>query len=187
MKVPGSPPGQPLAPEDIDRGFEHGTLFQRSAYRLELLDWYTSPATERRLARFLAGEKVTAAERASWLTTVRKAKAAGATMTRVHVVAEPLSDYLRYELNCYESSVAAGEDVRILPADQATGIDLPAFDYWLFDDERAAIQHYGVRGTWLGASLVTDLAFIKSCQRWRDATLSMATPLDAFMADRSMA
>lgn len=187
MEVPGPPPGQPLAPEDIDRGFENGTLFERSAYRLELLNWYTSPAAEGRLARFLAGEKVTAAERASWLATVRNARNAGATMTRVHVVAEPLSDYLRYELNCYESSVAAGEDIRILPAGQATGVDLPAFDYWLFDDERAAVQHYGEHGAWLGASLVTKPAFIKSCQRWRDTALGRAIPLDAYMADRSMA
>jgi hypothetical protein len=187
MAAPSPPPGQSLAPEDIDRGFEHGTLFQRSAYRLELLDWYTSPATERRLARFLAGEKVTVAERSSWLATVHNAKAAGAVMSRVHVVAEPLSDYLRYEFNCYESSVAAGEDIRILPASLAAGLDLPSFDYWLFDDERIAVQHYGERGAWLGASLVTDRPFVESCQRWRDTALSRATPLDAYTTDRSMA
>jgi hypothetical protein len=187
MAAPPPPPGQRLLPEDIDRGFEHGTLFQRSAYRLELLDWYTSPATERRLARFLAGEKVTADERASWLATIRNARAAGATMSRVHVVAEPLSDYLRYEFNCYESSIAAGEDIRILPDSLAAGLDLPSFDYWLFDDERVAVQDYGKRGAWLGASLVTDRAFVESCQRWRDIALSRATPLDAYMADRSVA
>jgi hypothetical protein len=187
MEAQWSPPGQPLAPEDIDRGFEQGTLFRRSAYRLELLDLYTSPATERRLARFLAGEKVTAAERASWLATVRNALAAGATMSRVHVVAEPLSDYLHYELNCYESSFAAGEDIRILPAGQAVALDLPSFDYWLFDDERVAVQHYGEHGAWLGASLVTDQAFAQSCQQWRDAALSKAIPLNAYMADRSVA
>jgi hypothetical protein len=187
MAAPPPPPGRPLLPEDIDSGFERGTLFERSAYRLELLDWYTSPATERRLARFLAGEKVTAAERASWLATVRSARAAGATMSRVHVVAEPLSDYLRYELNCYESSVAAGEDIRILPAGLAAGLGLPSFDYWLFDDDRVVVQHYGERGAWLGASLVTDRVFVESCRRWRDMALSKATSLDAYMADRSAA
>ena len=187
MAAPPPLPGRPLHPEDIDCGFERGTLFERSAYRLELLDRYTSPATERRLARFLAGEKVTAAERASWLATVHNARAAGATMSRVHVVAEPLSDYLRYELSCYESSVAAGEDIRILPADLAAGLGLPSFDYWLFDDERVAVQHYGERGAWLGASLVTDQAFVESCRRWRDMALSRATSLDAYMADRSAA
>src|SRR5262249_47959769 len=142
MAAPPPPPGQPLLPEDIDRGFEHGTLFQRSAYRLELLDWYTSPATERRLAAVLAGGKGPARERASWLATIRNAKAAGATMSRVHVVTEPLSDYLRYEFNCYESSIAAGEDIRILHASLTARLDLPSFDYWLFDDERATLQHY---------------------------------------------
>jgi hypothetical protein len=69
-----------MTPADINAGFEDGTLFERSAYRLELLellDWYTTPATERRLARFLAGEMVTAAERAGWLSTITAAADAG--------------------------------------------------------------------------------------------------------------
>jgi hypothetical protein len=122
-----------LTPDEIDRGFADGTLFQASAYRLELLDWYTAPATEARLARFLAGEAVTAAERERWLSMLRAAVAAGQSMSRVHVVAEPLTDYLKYELPCYETSADAGEDIRILPAEVAAALDLPDFDYWLFD------------------------------------------------------
>jgi len=112
---------------------------------------------------------------------------AGKTMARVHVIAEPLTDYLRHELACYESSVAAGEDIRILPADVAAGLDLPDFDYWLFDDLRAAVQYYGARGAWLRAELVTEPAFIASRRRWRDAAMKAALPLDAYMADRSAA
>jgi hypothetical protein len=181
------PPGRAISPAEIDRGFEDTSLFSRSAYRLELLDWYTSPATESRLARFLAGEKVTEAERASWLATVRTARETGRTMARVHVIADPLTDYLRYELACYESSVAAGEDIRILPADIAAGLDLPDFDYWLFDDERAAVQKYGDRGTWLGAELVTEPGFVAACRRWQDTAMSNAILLSAYTAERTAA
>jgi hypothetical protein len=181
------PRGEVLTPAKIDAGFADGSLFARSAYRLETLDWYTSPATEARLARFLAGEAVTPAEREGWLSMLRRDRAAGKTIARVHVIAEPLTDYLRYELACYESSAAAGEDIRILPAGAAAGLDLPDFDYWLFDDLRAAVQYYGARGAWLRAELVTDTAFIASCRRWRDAAMSAALPLHAYMAERSAA
>jgi hypothetical protein len=176
-----------MTPAEINSGFEDGSLFARSAYRLELLDWYTTPATEQRLARFLDGEKVTAAERAAWLSTIRSARDAGKTMSRVHVIAEPLTDYLRYELACYESSAEAGEDIRILPAGVASGLDLPGFDYWLFDDERAAVMYYGERGAWLRTEIVTDPAFAASCRRWQDTAMSKAIPLNAYVAGRSAA
>lgn len=180
-----------MTPAEIDQGFADGTLFGRSAYRLETLDWYTSPATEARIARFLAGEPVTAAEREGWLSMLRRDIAAGKTFSRVHVISEALTDYLRYELACYQSSADSGEDIRILAAELAAGLDLPG-DYWLFDAEVpgrawAAFQLYGDRGAWLGAQVVTDPAAVASCRRWRHAAMSRAIPLNAYMAERSPA
>ena len=184
------PRGRVVSTADIDRGFAEGTLFGHSAWRLELLDWYPSPATEQRPARFLAGEQVTAAEREAWLSMLRRDRAAGKTIGRVHVIAE-LTDYLKYELACYQSSFEAGEDIRILPASLAVGLDLPGFDFWLFDAEqpgaRVAINIYGDRGAWLRAEIVTEPGFVADCCRWRDAAMSRAIPLDAYQADRSAA
>jgi hypothetical protein len=184
------PPGRVVATADIDRGFAEGTLFDHSAWRLELLDWYTSPATEQRLARFLAGEQVTAAERAPWLSMLRRDRAAGKTIGRVHVISE-LTDYLEYELACYQSSGQAGEDIRILPASLAAGLDLPGFDYWLFDAGQpgacVAVNVYGERGAWLRAEIITESGFVADCCRWRDAAMSRAIPLDAYQAGRSAA
>lgn len=187
-----APRTRTLTGPDIDRGFADGTLFSHTAYRLELLDWYTSPKTEERLTRFLAGEKVTAAERAGWLSMLHRDRTAGKTMTRVHVIREPLSDYLRYELACYESSAAAGEDIRILDADLASTLNLPDFDYWLFDeafpDEAwVAVQRYGERGAWLGADVSTDPGFVADCRRWRQAAMGRAVPLSDYLTERSVA
>jgi hypothetical protein len=189
MAVPNA---RTMTPADIDRGFAEGNLFDHSAYRLELLDWYTSPKTEQRLARFLNGEKVTPAERSAWLSMLGRDREAGKTYARVHVVAEPLSDYLKYELACYESSAAAGEDIRILPAEDAAGLGLPDFDYWLFDEAVpskawAAVQRYGDRGAWLGADVITDPGFVADCRRWQQAAMSKAIPFDAYMKERSAA
>jgi hypothetical protein len=181
-----------LSPAEFAREFDDGRLFKRSAWRYEQLDWYTSPATEQRVALFLAGEKVTAAEREPWLAMLRRNRDAGITIGRVHLIAKPLSDYLRYELACYESSAAAGEDIRILPAEDAAGLDLPDFDYYLFDETVpgkawVAVQLYGDRGAWLGADVITDPGFVADCRRWRHAATSKAIPLDAYMKERSAA
>jgi hypothetical protein len=170
-----------IAPAEFASG-KFASLFEREAYRLEVLDWYYTPETQQRLQRFLAGEQVTAEERAPWLAMVREARAMGKTMSRVHLVSEPLTDYLKYELACYRSSVEAGEEVGILPDDRAAGLDLPELDYWLFDSERAAVMVYGDRGAFLHAELVTDPAFVAKCRRWRDLAMIHAIPLGEYTA-----
>jgi hypothetical protein len=59
----------------------------------------------------------------------KAARQAGKVMQRVHLITEPPTDYLRFELAFYRGSVLAGEDIRILPGDLAVGLDLPGFDY----------------------------------------------------------
>lgn len=173
-------------PAEIDARFGNGTLFKCSAYRLELLDEYDSPRTRLRVARFLAGLPDDAKVRSYWDRVVGEARRAGKTMQRVHLITEPLTDYLRFELAFYRGSVVAGEDIRILPGDLAVGIGLPGFDYWLFDGERAAVMYYCDRGSWLHTEIVTEPSFVADCCRWRDQALSRAAPLGDYMAEDSI-
>jgi hypothetical protein len=181
------PPGLIMAPDDIDRAFGDGSLFARSAFRLELLDEYDSQITRERVARFLAGEPEDHDVRDYWDQVVGNARRAGKVMERVHVISEPLTDYLRFEFDFYHGSIKAGEDIRILTADAAVGLDLPDFDYWLFDDARAAVMYYADRGAWLRTEIITEPGFIEHCRRWRRAALSSAIPLKAYMAGWSAA
>lgn len=185
MSAVAAPPGVVVQPAEFDARFGDGTLFARSAYRLETLNEYDSPETRIRVARFLAGEPDLPQIRAYWDQVISEARQAGKIMQRVHVVSEPLTDYLRFELACYEFSVEAGEDIRILPATATADLDLPSFDYWLFDEQRAAVMYYGRRGTWLRTEIVTDPEFIADCREWRDAALSRAIPLSNYLGERS--
>lgn len=182
MTAPMAPPGTIVTPAEIDARFGDGSLFKYSAYRLELLDEYDSPSARIRVARFLAGDPDDAGVRAYWDRVVGEARRAGKTMQRVHVITEPLTDYLRFELAFYCGSVRAGEDIRILPGDLAAGLDLPGFDYWLLDGERVAVMYYGDRGIWLRTEIVTEPSFVADCCRWRDEALSRAVPLGDYMA-----
>ena len=112
-----------MSPSAFDDRFTE--LFERCAFRLELLDRYDSPGTQDRLARFLAGEPDDPAIRAGWDALLADLRRAGKSISRVHVVSEPLTDYLRFELAFYAGSVAAGEDVRILPRARTADMSLP--------------------------------------------------------------
>ena len=83
---------------------------------------------------------------------------AGKVQQRVHVVAEPPTAYMRYELTWqYGPNAAAGEEIGIIPV--ALGEwpdDLPRSDFWLFDSSVLYAMHYEPDGTWLGAQPVTD-------------------------------
>jgi len=187
MTAPGAPPGTIVMPAEIDARFGNGTPFRCSAYRLELLDEYDSPKTRLRVARFLAGQPDDVEVRAYWDRVVGEARQAGKVMQRVHLITEPPTDYLRFELAFTEARSWPGEDISILPGDLAVGLDLPGFDYWLFDDERAAVMYYGDRGTWLHTEIVTEPSFVADCCRWRGQALSRAIPLGDYVAEESTA
>ena len=102
--------------------------------------------------------------------------AAKKSMRRVHVVEEPLSDYLRYEMLSYRPNVEAGEDVRILPVTPGRWPNLPLDDYWLFDSAELWLMDYDEDGHFTGVVPVTDAVEIVMANHWRDAALHAAVP-----------
>ena len=90
--------------------FENAT---RSIFRLETLQHY---AGDPNFDRFLARKTWRDTEsKRHWVNLVRRRVGQGVCMQRVHVVTEPWSDYIRFELTwSYPPNVAAGEDIRIV-------------------------------------------------------------------------
>lgn len=158
--------------------------FQRSAYRLEGLQRYRDASEEDPLRAFLAGEpRPPLPGKDGWTARIRAVRGAGKTMSRVHVVDEPLSDYLRFELGwSYPPNVAAGEDIRIMPRSVADDLGLPARDYWLFDDTALLWVDYTPAGERTGAELEEDPAIVRQAVRWRDIALTTAIPLGNYVS-----
>src|SRR5580700_5841369 len=73
--------------------------FRYTCFRLESLQQYGVTYEQEEFGRFAAGEsRGTFPGISSWIDgTVAKAVAAGKHLYRVHVVEEPLSDYVRFE------------------------------------------------------------------------------------------
>lgn len=159
---------------------EFDRLFARRVYRLESLDYYDAPNEREPYAAFRAGNPVDPAWRDSWRRIAGGIRASGRQLARVHVVTEPLTDYMRFTLlHGYPANVEAGEDVRILSRLEAAGAGFPVLDYWLFDDDLSAVLVYDAGSVrhvrWYSRG--DDPAFVTACCEWRDAALQLAVPL----------
>jgi hypothetical protein len=167
--------------EEFDRLF---TDFHYTAYRLETLQRYTMPYEEEPLRRFLAGEPYPDDPTIKkWLTIVQDSVIAGKQIQRVHIVQEPLSDYIKFELEWgYPGNHKAGEEILIIPVEKGQWPDgLPKHDYWLLDSKQLIIMRYGPEGAFLTAELVDDDVEVKKHNHWRDLALDKAIPYDQYM------
>jgi hypothetical protein len=152
--------------------------FEHTCFRLETRQQYDVPGEADLIRSFLAGqEPAIQPDKEQWPEIVRAAVTAGKIMQRVHVVAEPLTDYLRFEISwSYPRSAVAGEDIRISRAIAA----LPRTDYWLFDSRALARLHYDVDGRLETVELEDDPAAVVQAGYWRDVALHLAVPLQSW-------
>jgi hypothetical protein len=162
--------------------------FTASAWRLETLPQYLVDVEADRFAAFRAGRPLPPWPAASveWFAGIADQVAAGKRWGRVRVVDQPLSDYTRFELECYADNVQAGEDVRIAErADHPELADLRE-DFWLFDAEGprpvVLLMRYDAEGHWLGYWRTEDLDVIGECRRRRDIAIAASVPLAAYLA-----
>jgi hypothetical protein len=165
----------------ITPGPEFGNLFdsfEHTAFRLETRDQYKSTIELQALRQFVAGEPVDMGWFQDWLTMIREATAEGRRFTRVRVVSMPLTDYSRFGVFCSQHTNAAGEDIRYLTRHNA--IDLPDYDYWLFDSSKLVRMHFDDDENFLGGELVEDPAVIVQHNYWRDAAWHRAVRRDDF-------
>lgn len=153
------------------------TGFRHTAFRLETLQAYDVPQEAKSLAAFLAGQPMPLeAPEDDWASTVADGTLAGKAFRRVHVVEEPLTDYLRYELAIYWLNVEAGEDVRILPVQSGEWPELPRRDYWLFDSRSLWFMNYDAQGRFLGAAPAANAEEVVLANYWRDSAMRAAIP-----------
>jgi hypothetical protein len=171
-----------IAPEDFWKPFQE---FAYSVYRLETLQVYGGSGEADMIEAFTTGKPWPQNDlKDAWTANIAANHHAGKLQQRVHVVAEPLTSYMLFELTwSYGPNVEAGEDIRIIPVREGEWPDgLPHEDYWLFDSRDLYVMHYDTDGTWLGAELVTEPSRVVDACHWRDAALCRATPWRNYIA-----
>lgn len=147
-----------------------------SAVHLEMRDSYmkSDPA----YIDWTVGVTIDPAQRwADWLNLVAEATGRGVKVRRARIVSEPVSNYIRFEHEVTDGlNIAAGEEVRWLPRQRATGIALPGNDFWLFDSSLLLVNHFDGEGEWLEPSISTDPREIKLCDSAFEAVWEMSVP-----------
>ncbi len=167
---------------------EFDRLFDRRVFRLETLDFYDAANERGPFADFRAGRPVSDRWRDNWRRIAGDITASGREMARVHVVTEPLTDYMQFMLlHGYPANVESGEYVGIV--DRAQAATLPDLDFWLFDDDLAGILVYDAAGAverveWHGRD--DEPQFLADCCEDRDRALQLAVPLAEYVKEHKI-
>ena len=157
--------------------------FRRSAFRLEALPKYTVDQEADRLSQYLAGQPLPTDPNNAWCELVRTGIEAGKKFTRVHVLPEPLTPYLRFEIDWgYLYNATAGEDIRLLlPTAPAELMRDAHSDYWIFDDEIVVAMDYDDQQRFVGPR--NESAGLAAYTTLRDRLLDHAVPLQSYLAE----
>lgn len=90
-----------------------------------------------------------------------------------------MTEYQRYQLDWgIPGNVEAGEDIRILDLTEVE-LDLPAHDFWLFDDSQVVDLNFNPDGTLLNVDR-RENPDLEMYQRWQRAALEHAVPFGEY-------
>ncbi|MFI1013528.1 DUF6879 family protein [Streptomyces sp. NPDC020965] len=153
---------------------------QKSAVHLEMRDVYAIDSEQGDFDAWRAGHRIDPADRASWWspwhTLIAGTVARGVVIQRARIVSEPVSEYIRYEHGETFMNTLSGEQVRWLPRRRASGLALPANDFWLIDGRTIRWNHFTGEGASEGGEISEDPGAAKLCAEAFEAVWERATP-----------
>jgi hypothetical protein len=168
---------------------EFGELFHRahrSARRLETRDRYDVVSEHERERLFQAGRLTdtrTRADRIEWEQTVREGVSRGVRFERVRVVPDSVTDYHRFLLHQARFNVEYGEDVRYLRRARADALDLPDWDFWVFDSTTLLLMPFTADDRLLDCEIVTDPELVARHEAWIDLAMAHASLYAEYLAE----
>ncbi len=169
---------EPVTYED----FKALACTRKRAFHLEQRDAYNVESEDEPFGRWLRGEPDDYAWHADWLSFVHRATAAGVQVQRVRLASSPHSDYIRWGLDVSPLNIEAGEDIRYLPRELAEGIELPAEDYWLLDDDTLILSVFSPDGRTGGFAWPSSTELLRQCVAVRDQVWERAVPYAQYVA-----
>jgi hypothetical protein len=154
--------------------------------RVQTLARYDSASDGEDFERYLRGEaEPSAPHKQAWLDRLAADAEHGRIRRNVHIVEQPLSDYLRYQFEwCYVYNVAAGQDVRVLDisSNPAAAHLAACGDFAVVEGVDVARNRYAPDGVFLGAvQAPSDTA--AALAALGEAAWAMAVPFTAWWRD----
>ncbi len=152
--------------------------FRTSAWRFETQPAYQVRMEQEALHQWLDTGELDVTYLTDWLNSVQAATREGKSYSRVRILTDPPTDYQRFAQAVAPHNVRAGEEIRVLSAPRARELQLPDYDYWLFDDERVAIMHFGQSGL-THAEVIADTDAVTKHRAWRDLAVEHSVRVTA--------
>lgn len=153
-------------------------LFAVDAFRLETLPVYLEEDEQPLLEHWRAtGEIIFDTGDDEWKQMVIGHLAAGRRMRRVHLLRQPLSDYLRWE---FAFQCQVGEDIRVVDLDEHPELTDHPHDFWLFDNRVGVSMDYDADGRLAHCERIGE-SDIERFRLWRDGTWRAGRPLPEFL------
>lgn len=161
--------------------FELFNTFDHTAFRLEVRESYAG-VDDVAFRQFQSGTLPNLDSYESWLQNIREQTARGKQIRRVRIVSEPWSDYTRFGLWACRHTVDAGEDIRYMNRERASSLELPGYDYWLFDSRLPVIIHFDEESNaMLRWEVISGPMSVVQHNYWRDVAWHHAIPRDEYI------
>ena len=162
-----------------------GGAAKKSAFRLETLPQYLVPQETERFADWKAGRLIPprTPENDEGIARIQRDVARGFRRYRVHILDQPLTAYLRFELYLYLDSAAVGGKIYVADRDEHPALAELHEDFWLFDDETVIRMIYDDEGHFLYPEPIEN---IEPYRELRDTALRHSEPLTDYLARKNL-
>jgi len=158
---------------------------QEEWFKAEVLQDYSGEDNGPSLQAWLAGEKdrsmeLLTADAPSWVN--KALQKADVRRIRVHIVDEPYTSHLEWEMECYRrvNIPLAKEGVYLVPRTKIPDLDLPDGDFSIFDDTRVIKFNYSQNGSAQSGEIYEKGEDISHFLKLKEELLKQADPLEKF-------
>jgi hypothetical protein len=157
----------------------------REWFKLEVLQDYTAEDDGPSLKAWLKGDKeksiklLKTDDDPDFTRDCRDKISQGVKLIRLHVIEEPLTKYLEWEIEYYKriSIPLRGEQVYIIHKSDLSDLRLPAGDLMIFDNRRAILNNYDQNGLMIEETFYDESDDISSCLELRNKLIRRAEKL----------
>ncbi|TCP56062.1 hypothetical protein EV191_1012 [Tamaricihabitans halophyticus] len=116
----------------------------------------------------------------AWVDYIQGLRRRGISFERARLLTDPLTEYLRCQLDVAYMNVNAGEDIRWVGESTAGELAMPDYDYYLIDDGRVVALDFAADGTLAGIHVSADAEVVAQHRRWRDLIWPHAVPHEQY-------
>lgn len=166
-------------------------------FKLELLDSYSDAFDDERheLNYYISnGEEISGNRlynsNGTWYNTIKKLTESKVKFIRIHVVTQPLTQYLRFEIESYKISQKMGEEIFFLDRNVYESMKkrtkLEMKDFMIFDYDNILFNNFEAGGDnfakrFDGCTLIEDNKVVKEYSQFYRLLLNRAVPMNEFL------